>query len=341
MCNRVVTLFFCLFVVELYGRQAPSVQPANNNIPPIAKEGHLDFTPPAPPPVAPSNYVLGVEDQITLSVLDLPEVTAISMRIDQSGEINVPMAGRVHAAGLTINELQVEIEKKLTEFVWSPHALITITDIKSQPVTLLGEITTPGIRQLTGHKTLFDMISTAGGLRPDAGSSIRITRDINWGRIPLPGAQDDPTGHFSTASIPTKSIGEVVAPEQNIVLMPNDIVTVSKAEMVYVIGSVNRPGGFVLGQDQSISAMKALVLAYGLGKGAAGHKAHITRTDPNTMAHVDIRIDLRKLMSGKIQDVLLKSNDVLYVPSSMAGSILTRTAEAGITLGTQLAIYHF
>jgi polysaccharide export outer membrane protein len=277
-----------------------------------------------------ANYILGSDDQIMLSVTDLPEAQA-TMRVDQQGDVNVPLAGRVHAGGRTVNQLETEIEKKLTEFVWKPHAMITILDLRSQPVSFLGEIVMPGIHQLAGHKTLFEMISSA----------IRITRELRWGRIPLPGAKDDPTGHYSIASVPTKSVSDASDPVTNILLMPDDVISVSKAEMVYVIGSVKRPGGFVLGQDETISATKVMALAFGLDKNAAGGHARITRTEPGSSTHTEIPIDIKKLLAGKIKDIQLKSNDILFVPSSTAKTVLTRTAETGIQIGTSLAIYHF
>jgi polysaccharide export outer membrane protein len=306
-----------------------------------ATVGHLEVTPASVATSVPAaNYILGSDDQVMLSVTDLPEAQA-TMRVDQQGDLNVPLAGRVHAAGLTVNQLEAEIEKKLTEFVWKPHAMITILDLRSQPVSFLGEIGSPGIHQLAGHKTLVEMISSAGGLRQDAGSTIRITREIKWGRIPLPNAKDDATGQYSVASVPTKNVGETSDPATNIILMPDDVIYVSKADLVYVIGSVKRPGGFVLGQDETISATKAMALAFGLDKGAAGGHARITRTEPGSSTHTEIPIDIKKLLAGKIQDVQLKSNDILFVPSSTAKTILTRTAETGIQVGTSLAIYHF
>jgi polysaccharide export outer membrane protein len=311
-------------------------KPAASGVP---KEGHLEISPPSSSIATPGlNYVLGTDDQVSLTVSDLPEATATT-RVDRQGDINIPLAGRVHAAGLTVNQLETEIDKKLTEFVWKPHAMLSVNEVRSQPVTVLGEVANPGIHQLAGNKTLLELISSSGGLRPDAGSAIKITRNLKWGRIPLADAKDDPSGQFSVASVPTKTIGDAVDPSSNLILMPGDVIAVSKAELVYVIGSVKRPGGFVLGQDESISTTRAMALAFGLDKDAAGGRARIERTEPGGTTRTEIPINLKKLLAGKIQDVQLKSNDILYVPSSAAKTILTRTAEAGIQIGTSLAIY--
>ena len=89
-------------------------------------------------------------------------------------------------------------------------------------------------------------LSLAGGLRPDAGSSIKITRNLDQGAIPLPDAKTDPTGHFSVASVSVKAILNATDPAQNIVVLPGDIISVSKADVIYAVGSVTKPGGPLL-----------------------------------------------------------------------------------------------
>ena len=116
------------------------------------------------------------------------------------------------------------------------------------------------------------MLSLAGGLRVDAGYSVKVTRNLKWGRIPLPDAQDDSTGQFSVASVSVKSIMNGSNPAENIIIKPEDTITVPKADLIYVIGSVKKPGGYVMGQDQTVSALQILSLAEGLDHTAAADK---------------------------------------------------------------------
>lgn len=100
----------------------------------------------------------------------------------------------------------------------------------------------PGTHQLEGHKSLFEVISLVGGLRPDAGYKINITRQLTQGRIPLPDAADDPTGKFSIASVTIKSVLDASDPSENIEIKPEDVISVPRGELIYVIGAVRKPG---------------------------------------------------------------------------------------------------
>ena len=206
-------------------------------------------------------------------------------------------------------------------------------------MSVLGEVGIPGVHQLEGRKTLYEMLSLAGGLKPESGSTVKIIRDVKWGRIPLPNSQDDPTGQYSVASVSIKSIMNGTKPGDNIIIKPLDTITVPKANLIYVIGSVKRPGGFILAQDEFISALQLLALADGLDRAAAGTKARVMRTVPGNPNRTEIPINLNKLLAGKIPDLQLKSDDILFVPNSLAKTALSRSAEAAITVGQSLAIY--
>jgi len=301
--------------------------------------GHLEATTPSPAvDQTPTNYLLGPDDQITLSVADLDEISNKPLRIDRRGDINIPLAGRIHAAGLTPDELEAEIESALKKQVKDPHVVLSIAEFRSQPVSILGFVSQPGVHQLEGHKTLFEVLSLAGGLRVDAGYSIRITRSLKWGRIPLRDAQDDPSGQFSSASVSVKDIMEGKNPAENILIKPEDTITVPKADLVYIIGSVKRPGGYVMGQDQTVSALQILALAEGLDRTASGDKARIMRTVPGNPTRTEIAINLKRLMEGKVPDLQLHSNDILFVPSSAAKAALARTEDAALGIAN-LAVY--
>lgn len=288
---------------------------------------------------APSNYVLGPDDEITLFVSDLDEISNKPMRIDMRGDINLPMAGRVHAAGLTTDRLEAEIESRLKKYVQDPDVVVSVKEFRSQPVSVLGDVEKPGVHQLEGRKTLFEVLSMAGGLKPDAGNTVKITRSLQWGRIPLPGATDDSSGKFSVASVKVKGIMEGSDPAANILIKPEDVITVPKADVVYAVGSVKKPGGFLLKQNESLSTLQVLSLAEGLDKAAAPKKAKIMRAVPGTTSRIEIPVDLQKLMAGKSPDLPLRSDDILFVPNSAAKNAGSRAMEAAIQVATGVAIY--
>ena len=114
---------------------------------------------------------------------------------------------------------------------------------------------------------------------------------------------------------------------------------VTSAGVVYVVGEVHKPGGFVLKNNQNISLLQALALAEGLTRTAAQHHARIVRTDSKTEQRVEIPVDLGKVLSSKAPDPELQPKDILFIPNSSAKSAFYRAAEAAVSTATGVAIY--
>ena|SRR5437867_700393 len=252
-------------------------------------------------------YILGPDDQIVIRVLDAEEISEKPVLIDTDGYIKLPLIERVRAAGLTVAELETEIASRLKLYLQQPQVAVSIVEFRSQPVSVLGAVTNSGIVQLRGRKTLFEVISAAGGLRGEAGNSIKITRRKEFGRIPLPSAADDLTGQFSVAEVTVKSVMEARNPQENIEIKPNDVISVPRAELVYVIGAVKRAGGFVLNEREQISVLQVLSMAEGLDRLAAGKNAKVLRSSEGVSNRVEIPVDLNKILAGKASDVDRKS----------------------------------
>jgi polysaccharide biosynthesis/export protein len=286
------------------------------------------------------DYVLGPNDQISLLVPDLEdEFTDKTFRVDMSGNVSLPFMGHLHAAGLTIGGLEQEVKDLLNRVLKDPEVTISVVGFGSEPVSVLGAVNYPGIRQLEGHKTLFEVLSLSGGLRPDAGYLITITRDLKWGQLPLADVKPDPTGRFSVGSVKVKDIRNATSGGENIDIRPGDAIWVSKAELVYAVGSVTKPGGFLLTERDSISALQVISLAEGLLKTAAPDKARILRAVPGSTSRTEIAVDLKQLMAGKGTDIQLRPDDILFVPSSYAKGAGYRTLDAVIAAATGMAIY--
>jgi polysaccharide export outer membrane protein len=217
--------------------------------------------------------------------------------------------------------------------------VVTVTEFASQPVSVLGAVTLPGIRQLQGRKTLFEVLALAGGLRPDAGTTVELTRDLKIGVIPLPSAITGSTGRFSVATVKLKSVMNASA--ENIIVLPGDTVFVPKADLVYVVGSVIKPGGYTIGENGMLSALQMVSLTGGFQRNAATEKAKILRLMPgSSVSRTEIGIDMKRLMAGKTADIPLLPNDILFVPNSSAKSAGFRTIDAVVNVVMNLAIYN-
>ena len=298
----------------------------------------VGFAVDSPAPSA-ASYILGPDDQIVLQASDVEELSGKPVRIDLDGNITLPLIGETQAAGLTPSQLQARLKDRFKRYLRNPDITVSIVEFRSQPVSVLGAVQNPGVHQLQGNKNLFQMLSLAGGLRPDAGSLVKITRRLKWGRLPLPGAADDATGHYSIASVPVRSILNAVAPTDNIVIRPEDVISVPRAELIYAVGAVRKSGGFVLGERESISALQALALAEGLDRTASAQNAKILRAMDGSANRSEIPVDIRKILAGASADVPLKADDILFIPASGAKSVALRTFEAAIQIGTGVAIY--
>jgi polysaccharide export outer membrane protein len=285
-----------------------------------------------------STYLLGPEDELQISGPELEELNNKTVRVDGEGDIQVPLVGRVHVGGLTVQQSEQELDKHLGTYIKHPQVAIDVKEMRSQPASILGAVNTPGVHQVEGRKTLLEMISMAGGTRADAGYSIRIARQIEWGCIPLPGATLDASGQFSIAQVNLQDIIDAKTPEENIQIFPHDVVSVPKAELVYVTGAVKKSGGFILGEHQSMSVLQAISMAEGLGSAPDTKHAKIVRTTADQ--RVEIAVDLKSILQGKAKDVPMQGNDILFVPDNTGKRVALRIMEAAIQTGTGLAIYH-
>ena len=125
----------------------------------------------------------------------------------------------------------------------------------------------------------------------------------------------------------------------NVVLQPGDVVTVPHAGIVYALGAVTRPGGFVVSNDRGqLTTLKLLSLAGGLDHAAKSDHAVIVRHDGNGQQH-EVEVDLRKVMKFEAEDVRLQPSDILYIPKSATKQALIKTAELSFAIGSAVAIY--
>ena len=286
-----------------------------------------------------STYVLGPGDTIKVSVLDLEELGKDPIQVDMRGNINLPLAGRLHAGGMTQEQLEAAIIERLKSQLKQPDVTVSLVEMRSQPVSVLGSVRNPGVHQVQGRKTLLEMISLAGGLAPEAGYAIRVTRQKAWGRIPLEGVKADESGQFWLAEVGVKDIMEGNSPAKNIQVKPNDVITVPKGQMVYVMGAVKKAGGFVLGEREQVTVLEALSMAEGADAFANKGKVKIMRKTGDPDKRLEIALDLGKILDGKARDVPLEAEDILYVPVSGGKKAFVRGVEAAIQIGTGVAIY--
>jgi polysaccharide export outer membrane protein len=256
---------------------------------------------------------------LDITVFGVPEL-AQKTRVSATGDIYMPLVDTVHLAGLNLDEAQTGIETKLAsgKFLKNPHVNITVTEYASG-VVLMGEVAKPGIYQVAGSSRLFALLSAAGGTTPNAGKSITIAH------------RDDP----KQETVQLSGDPQLNA-DANIFVRKGDIVTVSRAGVIYVVGNVVQPSGFMMEGKSEFTALKALAMAHGPAKAAALNGARILRRTPDGVR--EIPAPLKKIMAAKAPDITMQAEDILYIPNSAGKSAAYRGVDYALSLATGVAI---
>jgi polysaccharide biosynthesis/export protein len=255
-----------------------------------------------------------------VSVYNVPELTS-KARVNTAGDLYLPLIDYVHVAGLTAEDAQMLIQKRLEDagFVRNPHVTIFVDEAASQGVTVMGEVTKPGIYPDTVNHKLYGVISEAGGFSQFASHKIAIIRP----------SQPDPI----RVDVPRNLADDLTA---DVEVLPGDTVTVPKAPIVYVVGDVGRPSGLLV-DNGSLTVLQAVALAGGTNHTAKMSGVRIIHKTPTGMT--ETKVQLKKMLEAKAPDVTLQADDILFVPISGVRVVAARTFEAAISAATAVSVY--
>lgn len=273
------------------------------------------------------------DDQLDIYVLDVPELSR-QYRVSTAGVIEVPLLkDPVMAEGLTSDQLAKSIREKLQAagMVNDPHVTVQVANSRAHAVTIAGAVKSPQIYPVLSKTTLLDAISQAGGLAVEASDTAIVARGDLSSRILSSDKDGAPTGGPAparTIKVDLKRLMEDGDPELNLTLYPGDRVTVQRAGMVYVVGAVNRAGGFVMANEgDHMTVLKAIALAQNTKNTAATGKACIIRNGGRG-GNAQVPVNLKKILDGKLPDQPLIANDILFVPDSASKKAVYRAGEA-------------
>lgn len=270
------------------------------------------------------NLVISPGDALDVEVFDTPELSSQAARVADNGDITLPVLGLVHVSGLNINQAARTIEAALHArgIMLQPHVTVAIVENASQGATLLGEVKAPGVYSTIGGRRLLDIVAMAGGFAASAGKTVTIAH------------RDDPRHPITITLVPNATdLGE----QRNPIIQPGDTIMVGHAGIIYILGDVNRPGGFLIDNNEHISLMQALTLAGGWKREAALSQARLIRKVPQ--GHEELKLDLKHVVKGKQADIKVKNGDILYLPASLGKTIAYRGMEAAIAAAQSVAVY--
>ena len=239
-------------------------------------------------------------DMLHVQVFDTPELEQ-RVRVPDSGAIALELIGEINVAGQSPAEAAALIRKALISggYMLRPQVSVLVESYASENVSVLGQVKAPGTYSILAPRSILDVIAMAGGLTEIADRNITIERKSDF-------------GHAVEYFLANKS---KEALKDQAMVYPGDRVLVPKAGLVYVLGDVGRPGAYVMqGNSSEISVLQAIAFAAGTNKTAMPAKARLVRK--TQAGSVEIPLALSDMQKGKIPDLPLQANDVIYVPFS-------------------------
>lgn len=359
----------CLFLSPLASRSQTSPETLNPVEPNPAEQTTEDYNRRLEqlrrslPAGQAADYRVGAQDLLEIKVFEAPDLNR-SLRVSARGQISLPLLGSVQAAGLTAQELEALLEYKLHKYMKEPHVDVLVSSVESHPISVVGAVKKPGVFQVRGPKTVLEMLSVAEGLADDAGDDVLVMRGASWQLIDSLGNQevtnshptsgeaapapniregnDQPKGNEKeTVRVNLKNLLETGDTHFNVPVYPGDIVEVPRSGVVYVVGEVKKPGGFVLKSNEEMTVLKAMALAEGLTLTAVKNQARIIRTDAGSGKKEEISVDLGKILDGKQPDPALQAADIVFVPNSTGKYAVFRGSEAAISAITSLLVFRW
>jgi polysaccharide export outer membrane protein len=318
---------------------------------------------------ASQDYHIGADDLLQISVYEAADLGR-TVRVSADGQISLPPLGTVRAAGLTSRQLEAVLEELLRRtYMKDPHVGVFVKEMQSHPVSVFGAVQKPGVYQIRGPRSLLEVLSMAQGLANDAGDTVIVMRHggastagstsgsdppaAEGSNTPAGNVPHGPAASATLASVSVKSSAENSIevnlkelldsgdPRSNVLVYPGDVVKVARAGIVYVIGEVNKPGGYVLKTNENISVLQAIALAEGLTHTASGKHARIIRTDALTGVRRQIPINLGKILSGHAPDPVLQAKDILFVPNNAVKAAFYHSTEGIVGIVSGAAIYRW
>jgi polysaccharide export outer membrane protein len=262
-------------------------------------------------------------DVLEVSEFHTPEFHSV-VHVAPDGTINLPLVRDVKIIGLNEQSAARAIDAALIDagVLLHPQVSVIVTAYAGQDVSVLGEVTRPGVYAYTTHHRLLDLISSAQGLSPTAGRLVNIYH------------RNDPLTPHPFALDPS---GADARQDHNPELEPGDTLQVSRAGLVYVIGDVVRPGGFPVDPVQGLTVVQAVSLAWGATPNAASDKAILIREQKG--GRTLTTLNLNHMLHGQEPDLPIHDRDILFVPDSFSKAMLNRVIESAIQSAIGVSIY--
>ena len=283
--SSMLSCVVCLLSVALAGPpEAPAG--ATPEVAPAALNGVVISAPPA----LDTLYSIGPGDVIAVQVYGEPALSG-SFPVSDVGHLDFPLLGPVAVKGLSTVQLAVVLREKLTPgYLVNPSITVSIAEYRSQPVQVLGAVAKPGVYFLRGQTSVLEILSQAGGVARDGVNEVRVTHS----------GQTEPSVVLPYDQLLAQGSAQVDLVAGDVVFVPQSLVS--------VMGMVGKPGEIAYRDNLTISS--CIAAAGGALPTADIGRIYVLREGVRT------RVNLRKILSGKEEDIVLKPGDKIVVGES-------------------------
>lgn len=249
-------------------------------------------------------------DLLSVNIYDVPELSN-AYRVDAAGALTLPLCGKVNVKGLTLSDAARHLEAALKDgqILNQPQVNVDVVQYAGQYVTVTGEVSNPGRLPLIAPTKLGEILALAGGVTQLAGSHIKIRHSVDESA-----PEEDVPYSRSQANRESAAI----------IVRPGDSILVPRAGIIYVLGAVNRPGGYVMQEDGKLNVAEALAMSGGtLLQANTGGLRVIRRNADGTIQDFPLSYDA--IAKGKQTPLQLQAQDIVYVPMSKAKAAFSST----------------
>ena len=280
----------------------------------------MSFGQAAPAPMSGESLLIGRGDLLHVTVFREPDLEQ-RVRVKDSGQVELDLIGEVKVSGLAPADAATVIARLYAQgnYLRHPQVTVNVEEFATQNISVLGQVAKPGAYTVTTARSLLDVLAVAGGLTEVADRHVTID---HAGK-----------GTNEVVFLPNDPAKASVA---NATVYPGDTVLVPKAGIVYVLGDVGRPGGYVMQDDANLTVLQAVALAAGANRTAKEDAARLIRKVNGS--YQESTVPLHDIERGKKPDMQLDADDVLYVPFSMAKNVVLGTSSI-VSSTSSAAIY--
>jgi polysaccharide biosynthesis/export protein len=284
------------------------------------------------------DYRIGPEDLVQITLYNVTGDTTLTpssdarltprttvVRVSQQGILSLPLLGEIKVSGMTASELESTLRKKYDNYIYQPQIGVFVTEYK-QRVSVIGAAVKTGVFELTGPKTVIDIVAMAGGVTEKAGTQVHIYRQGPNGR----------ETHVIDLLALSSNASLISAGNAGLITMPvqaGDVINIPPAGTFFVDGAVKRPGPYPLGRRYSLS--QALATAGGVDPELNSSDITIFRRKASGME--PISVDYSAVLTGSAPDLQIEEDDVIIVPMSTAKYFVKRFIGSlvdGISIGS-------